>query len=74
MIKKLLNNYVGKRVEIAFADGNILRGTLGVGMGLGNRLYNDDKSYYNLPENNLTFRAYQVKKIKELENEKYYII
>ena len=66
MIKKLLNNYVGKRVEIAFTDGDVLHGTLGIGMGLGNRLYNDDKSYYNLPEKSLTFRAYQVKKIKEL--------
>jgi len=70
MTKQTLNNYIGKRVEIAFSDGDVLHGTLGHGMGLGNRLYNDDKSYYNLPENNLTFRAYHVKKIKELENDK----
>ncbi len=70
MNKQTLNNYIGKRVEISFSDGDVLRGTLGIGMGLGNRLYNDDKSYYNLPENNLTFRAYHVKKIKELENDK----
>ena len=67
MIKKVLNNYVGKRVEIVFTDGDILHGTLGIGMGLGNNFYNSNKSYYNLPENHLTFRAYQVKKIKEIE-------
>ena len=67
MNKQTLNNYIGKRVEIAFSDGDVLHGTLRHGKGLGNRLYNDDKSYYNLPENNLTFRAYHVKKIKELE-------
>ena len=67
MLKKVLNNYIGKRVEVTFTDGDILHGTLGVGMGLGNRLYNNDLSYYNLPENNLTFRAYSVKGIKELE-------
>ena len=65
MTKQALNNYIGKRVEVVFTDGDVLRGTLGQGMGLGNRLYNEDKSYYNLPENNLTFRAYHVKKIKE---------
>jgi gluconate kinase len=67
MTKQALNKYIGKRVEVTFTDGDVLHGTLGQGMGLGNRLYNDDKSYYNLPENNLTFRAYHVKKIKELE-------
>ena len=67
MKKQTLNNYIGKRVEVIFTDGDVLHGTLRHGKGLGNRLYNDDKSYYNLPENNLTFRAYHVKKIKELE-------
>ena len=70
MKKSELNQYVGKLVTISFQDGDILRGTLCHGMGLGNGLYNDDKSYYNLPENNLTFRAYHVKKIKEIENDK----
>ena len=66
MLKKVLNNYIGKRVEITFTDGDILQGKLGVGMGLGNKFYNDDISYYNLPENNLTFRAYRVKEIREI--------
>ena len=70
MTKQALNNYIGKHVEIIFTDGDVLQGKLGHGMGLGNRLYNEDKSYYNLPENHLTFRAYQVKKIRELENDK----
>lgn len=68
MTKQKLNAYIGKRVEVIFYDGNILHGTLGHGMGFGNG-YNDDKSYYNLPEHNLSFRAYYVKKIKELKNE-----
>lgn len=69
MTKQALNKYIGKRVEVTFTDGDVLHGTLGHGMGLGNRIYNEDTSYYNLPENNLSFRAYHVKKIKELENE-----
>lgn len=67
MTKKALNNYIGKRVEVTFTDGDVLHGTLRHGKGLGNISYNDDKSYYNLPENNLTFKAYHVKKIKEIE-------
>lgn len=66
MTKNALNNYIGKCVKVIFTDGDVLHGTLEHGKGFGNRLYNDDKSYYNLPENNLTFRAYQVKKIKEI--------
>lgn len=71
MKKSELDKYVGKLVTILFQDGDVLSGTLGHGMGMGNNLYNDDKSYYHLKENHLTFRAYHVKKIKikELENE-----
>lgn len=61
MTKQKLNTYIGKRVEVIFTDGDVLKGTLGVGTYLGKG------SYYSLPENNLIFRAYHVKKIKELE-------
>lgn len=64
MKKSKLNQYVGKAVTISFKDGDVLSGTLGHGKGLGNNLYNDDKSHYHLKESHLTFRAHHVKKIK----------
>lgn len=63
MKKSELDKYVGKLVAILFHDGDVLGGTLGHGMGIGNNLYNNDKSYYHLKGMNLSFRAYHVKKI-----------
>ena len=46
MKKSELDKYVGKLVIISFQDGDVLGGTLGHGMGLGNNLYNDDKRFF----------------------------
>lgn len=67
MTKQALNKYIGKHVEVTFTDGDVTIGTLRHGMGLGNMVYNEDKSYYSLPEDHVSFRTYHVKKIKELE-------